>query len=29
MSNLRIMNTSDLVTLEGEPCFDPQPGDLE
>ena len=28
MSNLRTMNISDLVTLEGEPCFDPQPGDM-
>lgn len=28
MSNLRTMNTSDLVTLEGEPCTDPQPGDM-
>ena len=28
MSNLRTMNISDLVTLEGEPCFDPQPGGM-
>jgi hypothetical protein len=28
MSNLRTMNTSDLVTLEGELLFNPQSGDM-
>ena len=28
MSNLRTMNISVLVTMEGEFCSDPQPGDM-
>lgn len=28
MSQIRIMNTSTLVTLEGKFCSDPQPGDM-
>ena len=28
MSNIRIMDTRTLVTIEGKFCFDPQPGDL-
>ena len=28
MSDIRIMDTSTLVTLEGKFCSDPQPGDM-
>lgn len=28
MSEIRTMDTRTLVTFEGEPCFNPQPGDM-